>query len=54
MKRLTFQCTISSVDDLGWRTPEQFVNMALTHGDKHQDFYSWVSGEIKVEEYEDK
>ncbi|KPI24605.1 hypothetical protein OV320_7810 [Actinobacteria bacterium OV320] len=53
MKRLTFQCTISSVDDLEWRTPEQFVNMALIHGDKHQDFFMYPSGEIKVEEYEE-
>jgi hypothetical protein len=51
MYRLTFQCTISSVEDIG-KDPTHFANLALTHGDRHQDFFSWVAGEVKVEEYE--
>lgn len=52
MKRLTFQCAISCVDDFG-TDPERFVQSALTYGDKHQDYVIYSTSDIKVEEFEE-
>lgn len=52
MKRYTFTCVLSHGDDVD--NPERYVNMALTCGDKHQDFVLHVTGEIQVEDMEDE
>lgn len=51
MKRLVFTCIVTGIDDIG-DDPQQFVNMALQCGDRHQDFFMYPWGEIKVEETE--
>lgn len=55
MKRLTFECVVSGVEDVD-DNPDalrRFVDhIALTYGDNHHEFFSYSVGEIKVEEYE--
>jgi hypothetical protein len=48
VKRYTFTCVLSYGDEVD--DPERYVNMALTYGDKHQDYVLWADGEIKVED----
>lgn len=55
MRRLTFQCVVSGVDEIE-DSPEalrRFVDhIVLMYGDKHQDYFSYSVGEIQVENYE--
>jgi hypothetical protein len=48
VKRYTFTCVLSYGDEVD--DPEQYVNQALMYGDKHQDYFMWVQGDIKVED----
>jgi len=48
MKRYTFTCVLSYGDDVD--DPKRYVDMALTYGDKHQDFVLQSQGEIQEEE----
>ena len=52
MKRYTFTCVLSHGDDVD--DPKRYVNMALTYGDKHQDYVLYPQGEIQVEEMGDE
>jgi hypothetical protein len=51
MKRYTFTCVLSEApDDI--EDPKRFVRMALTYGDKHQDFALSCIGDIQAEDEE--
>jgi hypothetical protein len=52
VKRYTFTCVLSEVPDDD-DNPERFVRLALTYGDKHQDFVMHREGEVLVESYEE-
>lgn len=56
MKKLTFTATVE-IDDDGfseYRSAAQLAEVATTYGDKHQDFYFAVQGEVTVEDTEDE
>lgn len=52
MKRLTFTCVLEG-DWEGRDDTGRFVRMALTYGDKHQDFTLYPKGDIQVEDMEE-
>lgn len=53
MKRYTFTCILSHAPD-DVEDVRRYVLMALTYGDKHQDFVLYPQGEIQEEEMEDE
>lgn len=49
-KKYTFTCVLSYGEDVD--DPVRYVRMALTRGDKHQDYVLYPTGEIKAEDME--
>ncbi|MEU3522316.1 hypothetical protein AB0E62_00310 [Streptomyces sp. NPDC038707] len=52
LKKYTFTCVMSYADESD--NPRRYVDLALTYGDKHQDYVLSSVGDIEVEDMEDE